>query len=135
MKVVLYADDDPAYLRLVEEAFEEAGRGSQIYTVTDGAEALAFLRQDGDYADAPVPDLVLLDWQLPRASGSEVLDALQDELGNHPPIVVFTNSDSGADITQAYDLGANAYVLKPAAFDDLVSLMDSIATFWLGNKN
>jgi len=98
---------------------------------TDGVDALEFLRQDGEYADAPRPDLVLLDLNMPRKDGEDVLEAMQaDESLRRIPVVVLTSSESEEDIAKSYELNANAYLTKPVDFDGFVEIVNRMEDFW-----
>jgi CheY-like chemotaxis protein len=104
-----------------------------VRSVKDGVEALSFLNREGDYAEAPVPDLVVLDLNLPRKDGRAVLQELksQPKLSNIP-VVVFTTSQANSDILRSYELGANCYLRKPGNLDDYRAVVQSMADFWLG---
>ena len=101
-------------------------------TVTDGVEALAFLNQEGAYADKPRPDLVLLDLNMPRKDGRDVLETVKnDDQLKRIPVVVMTSSEAEEDILQSYDLHANAYLTKPVDFDGFIDIVERIEDFWL----
>jgi CheY-like chemotaxis protein len=133
--IVLMADDDPADCLLTEKAFRRAKVESPLHVVHDGAELMDYLKQRGKYADpndAPRPSLILLDLNMPVMSGREFLE----QLGEEPelrriPVVVLTTSEDERDIVSSYDLGANAYMVKPAAFDDMVSVAKLVKAHWL----
>ncbi len=129
---ILLVEDNPGDVRLTREALKDANMVNRLSVVKDGVEALAFLRNEGNYADAPRPDLMLLDLNLPRMDGREVLA----ELKNDPdlrriPVVVLTTSEAEADVLKAYDLHANCYVTKPVDLDDFLSVARVIDNFWL----
>ena len=129
---VLLVEDNPGDVRLVREAFEESASDSRPQVVTDGTAALSFLRQQGEYADAPQPDLVLLDLNLPRTSGEDVLAALGgDPTLRRIPVVVLTSSDAREDVLSAYDRQANAYLTKPVDPEAFMQLIEQVASFWL----
>ena len=120
-KVLLYVEDEDAAVFLLEAALREAGLAVQLFRVSDGEQALAFLRRAGAYAKAPRPDLILLDLNLPRMTGLEVLSEMQNngELRSIG-VVVFTSSSLAADRRRSLSLGAREYITKPASFDGFV---------------
>jgi len=126
-------DDNPADLDLEREALSKSVRPSHIASVKDGELALAFLRRQQGYEDAPRPDLVVLDLNLPRCDGRQVLAEVKtDPELRTIPIVVFTTSCSRQDIMRSYELGANCYVSKPGSLQDFLSAVQSIEQFWFG---
>jgi chemotaxis family two-component system response regulator Rcp1 len=128
---VLLVEDSPGDVRLIREAFREADASIHLDVVADGVEALAFLRREDVYIDAPRPDLILLDLNLPKMDGRELLAHLrEDDSLKSIPTIVLTTSDSNADILASYQLRANCYLCKPAQFDGLVSLVRDITKFW-----
>jgi CheY-like chemotaxis protein len=128
---VLLVEDNPADVRLTEEALKEGKVRNRLHSVPDGVEALAFLRREGKYVDAVRPDLILLDLNLPRKSGREVLGEIKtDPALRHIPVVVLTSSQAEKDIAQAYDLHANCYVTKPVDLDRFIEVVKSIEGFW-----
>ena len=130
--VVLLVEDDPGDVVLVTEAFEHNKVHNDLHTVADGVEALQFLRQEPPYADAPVPDLVLLDLNLPRKDGREVLEEVKaDERLRRIPVVVLTTSKAEEDVLRSYDLHANAYVTKPVDFDRFIEVVRQIDEFFV----
>lgn len=130
---LLLVDDNPADVTLAREALAGSAHRSEIDSVGDGVEALAFLERRGNYANAIRPDLVILDLNLPRRDGLAVLAAMKAEPDlRRIPVVMFSTSQSGEDITRSYDLGANCYVSKPGNLSDFFSTMKSIEEFWLG---
>ncbi len=128
---ILLVEDSPADILITREAFQDARLLNTIHVVEDGVKALEFLRQEGSYASAPRPDLILLDLNLPRKNGREVLAEIK---GNAEfktiPVVVLTTSNADEDILQAYDLHANCYVVKPVGFDNFLAAVQSIENFW-----
>jgi CheY-like chemotaxis protein len=128
---ILLVDDDPGDTLLVTEALRESKVTNSLHCVVNGEEALAFLRRQGRYADAPRPDLVLLDLNLPRVDGHEVLAAAKadPDLGRIP-IVVLTTSQAEEDIVRSYDLLANAYVTKPVDFERMREIVQKIDDFY-----
>ena len=129
---VLLVEDDPGDVLMTREAFEDYKVANQLHVVQDGADAMAFLRREGDYAGAPRPDLVLLDLNLPRMDGREVLQAIKGdaELASIP-VVVLTTSEAEEDVLRSYSLHANAYVTKPVAFGEFLLALQRLETFWL----
>jgi two-component system, chemotaxis family, response regulator Rcp1 len=131
---VLLVEDSPGDVRLTQETFRDANQSIQLHVATDGAEAMAFLRREGAHAHAPRPDVILLDLNLPKMDGREVLVQIKkDEELKAIPIVILTTSDAEADIVTSYRLHANCYLTKPVqlkAFEDLVK---SINDFWMTN--
>ena len=129
---VLLVEDNPGDVRLVREAFAQGPVESDLHVVWDGEAALSFLRQTDEYVDAPRPDLVLLDLNLPKTTGEEVLAAVAaDPTLTQIPVVVLTSSDASKDVAGAYDRQANAYVRKPIDPEAFMSRIEQIQTFWL----
>ena len=129
---VLLVEDDPGDVLLIEEAFADNKVRNRLHTVADGVEALQFLRREGPYVDAPQPDLVLLDLNLPRKDGREVLAEVKaDESLRHIPIVVLTTSKAEEDVLRSYKLHANAYVTKPVDFDRFIEVVRQIDEFFV----
>jgi CheY-like chemotaxis protein len=129
---VLLVDDSPGDVRLTQEAFRDANRAVHLHVAVDGVEAMAFLRQGGVYASAPRPDLILLDLNLPRMDGREVLAHIkEDESLKLIPTVILTTSEAEADIVKSYELQANCYLNKPVRLDQFEALVKSINDFWL----
>lgn len=133
--VLLMADDDPADCLLTEKALRKADITCPLYVVHDGAELMDYLKQRGDYTDptaAPRPSLILLDLNMPNVNGTEFLAQLRDEPElNSIPVVILTTSDDEREIAASYALGANAYLVKPSAFDDMVSVAEVVKAHWL----
>jgi two-component system, chemotaxis family, response regulator Rcp1 len=130
---VLLVDDNPADIDLTSEVLAKSKRHFHVNVVSDGTEAISFLRRQGEYAKAPVPDLVVLDLNLPRKDGREVLSDLKtDPALAKIPVVIFTTSQANSDITRSYELGANCYLRKPGNLPDFVAVVQSMADFWLG---
>lgn len=129
---VLLVEDNPGDVRLTREALGETGQNVGLSVVNDGLEALRFLRREDPYDNAPRPHLILLDLNLPKKDGREVLAEIKtDDDLKMIPVVVMTTSDAQLDIRRAYSLHANCYVTKPADFDAFVGLVQSIEQFWL----
>jgi two-component system, chemotaxis family, response regulator Rcp1 len=130
---VLLVEDSPGDVRLTKEAFREASTSIHLSVVSDGVEAMAFLRHEGLHIHAPRPDLILLDLNLPKMDGREVLALIkQDARLKMIPTVILTTSVAEADIAQSYELQVNCYVSKPAQWDAFASLVKNIIEFWLG---
>ena len=128
---ILLVDDDPGDTLITTEALQHSKVTNNLHTVANGEEALAFLRREGDYSDAVRPDLVLLDLNLPRRDGREVLAEVKgDDDLRRIPVVVLTTSAAEEDIIRSYDLHANAYVTKPVDFDRFVEVVRSIDDFY-----
>jgi CheY-like chemotaxis protein len=128
---VLLVDDDPGDVLMIEEALEQLDSARTVHVVNDGEEALAFLRRKGRFTDAPRPDVVLLDLNMPRMDGRQVLaDVKSDETLRTIPIVVFTTSQAPADVMSSYALHANAYVTKPINLDELTEIVQRIDDFF-----
>ena len=129
---VLLVEDSPGDVRLTQEAFRDANRSIHLHVASDGVEAMAFLRREGPHVDAPRPDLILLDLNLPRMDGREVLAHIKaDDSLKTIPTVILTTSDAEADIVKSYQLQANCYLTKPVQLDEFESLVKSINDFWL----
>jgi chemotaxis family two-component system response regulator Rcp1 len=129
---ILLVEDNPADIRLAQEAFKDAKVHNILYTVGDGAEAMAFLRREGKYADAARPDLILLDLNLPKKDGREVLAEIKnDEHLKLIPVVILTVSKDEEDILKTYKLHANCYITKPIDFEQFMKVVKSIEEFWL----
>ena len=129
---VLLVEDDPGDVLMTREAFEQHKVRNTLHVVSDGVEALSFLRQEGEYADVPRPDLVLLDLNLPRKDGREVLAEIKaDPQLRRTPVVVLTTSEAEEDVLRSYDLHANAYVAKPVDFDRFIDVVRRIDSFFV----
>ena len=130
--VLLLVEDDPGDVTMTREALAEAKVLHDLHVVDNGEAAIAFLRQEGPYADAPRPDLIFLDLNLPRMDGREVLAIVKnDEALRRIPLVVLTTSDSQDDIARSYDLHANAYVTKPVGLESFLTAVQQIDHFFL----
>jgi two-component system, chemotaxis family, response regulator Rcp1 len=129
---VLLVEDSPGDVRLTQEAFRAANVSVRLHIAVDGVEAMAFLKHEGAYADSPRPDLTLLDLNMPRMDGREVLARMkQDDRLKTIPIVILTTSDSEGDISKSYQLHANSYLCKPVQLSAFESLVKSLSDFWL----
>lgn len=130
---ILLVEDNPGDVRLTLEAFNEGRMVNNLSVVEDGVEAMAYLRQEGQYAEASRPDLILLDLNLPRKHGREVLTEIKD----HPnlkriPVVVLTTSEAEQDVLESYDLHANCYITKPVDLEQFIQVVQYVENFWLG---
>jgi two-component system response regulator len=130
---VLLVDDDPGDVLLVREAFEDHKVGNLLSVVSDGVEAMEYVRGQGSYSQAVRPDLILLDLNLPRKSGIEVLEEVKtDPALSTIPVVVLTTSEAEEDIVRAYKLHANAYITKPVDFEQFSQIVHQIDDFFIG---
>jgi CheY-like chemotaxis protein len=129
---VLLVEDNIGDVRLTQEALRDAKVRNNLHVVSDGVEAMAFLRREGRYAGVPRPDLVLLDLNLPKKGGLEVLDEIKTDPDlQHIPVVILTTSQAEQDIVQSYRRRANAYVTKPVDLEQFLKVVGSIEQFWL----
>jgi chemotaxis family two-component system response regulator Rcp1 len=129
---VLLVEDSPGDVRLTQEAFRDANKEIHLHVASDGVEAMAFLRQQGVHAHAPRPELILLDLNLPKMDGREVLALVKEDPSLKTiPTVILTTSESEADIVKSYQLQANCYLSKPVQLDAFEALVKSINDFWL----
>jgi CheY-like chemotaxis protein len=129
---MLLVEDNRGDARLAMEALKLAEVGSHVHHVRDGVEALQFLRREAAYSAAPRPDLVLLDWNMPRKTGPELLAEIkQDDSLRRIPVVVLTISSNENDVRRAYDLHANCYITKPLDLGEFLKVVRSIKDFWL----
>ena len=128
---ILLVEDNPGDIDLVREGFGEEWFASRVHVVSDGVEAMRFVRREGRYADMPRPDLVILDLNLPRKDGRQVLEELKADTGLRAiPVVILTSSRAEDDVAGAYDRHANCYVTKPMDFDRYLDVVGSIKRFW-----
>jgi CheY-like chemotaxis protein len=129
---ILLVEDNPGDVRLTAETLRAGKVANDLHVAKDGEAAMAFLRQEAPHADAPRPDLVILDLNLPRKDGIEVLTEIKDDESLHViPIVILTTSAAERDVLQSYKLKANAYVTKPIGVHDFIAAVTSIEDFWL----
>jgi len=129
--VILLVEDNPGDVRLTQEAINDGKVRNNMHVAEDGVEAVAFLRREGKYADAPRPDLILLDLNLPKKDGREVLAEIKtDEDLKRIPVVVLTTSKAEQDIFRAYDQHANCYITKPVDLDQFIKIVKGIEEFW-----
>ena len=129
---VLLVEDSPGDVRLTQEAFRDANKSIHLHVASDGVEAMSFLKHEGDHAHAPRPDLILLDLNLPKMDGREVLAHIkEDDSLKTIPTVILTTSAAEADIVKSYELQANCYLTKPVQLEAFEGLVKSINDFWL----
>lgn len=132
---ILLVEDNPADVEITVEAFRRSHKGNRVHVCRDGEEALDFLFRRGPYAKAgaaPRPDLILLDLNLPRKNGTEVLEQVKTDLRlKEIPVVVLTTSDREEDVSRCYKSGANSYLTKPVQFEDCLKLVEEIQQYWL----
>jgi two-component system, chemotaxis family, response regulator Rcp1 len=128
---ILLVEDNPGDVELTREGLADGKVHNNLHVAGDGEEAMACLRREGKYADMPLPDLILLDLNLPRKDGREVLAAIKaDEALKHIPVVILTSSQADEDILRSYRLHANCYISKPIRFSEFVKVVQSIQEFW-----
>ena len=128
---ILLVEDNRGDARLVAEALKESPIQTQISVVDDGVQALACLRQEGEYAEMSRPDIILLDLNLPKKDGRQVLTEIKaDPTFKRLPVLILTSSGAQEDIIQAYDRGANCYLLKPVGLDEYFALLRAVVDFW-----
>jgi two-component system, chemotaxis family, response regulator Rcp1 len=131
---VLLVEDHPGDVRLIEESFRDSKRSIHLHVVGDGVEAMEFLKREGAYADAPRPDIILLDLNLPRMNGREVLARIKADVSlKSIPTVVLTTSEAEVDVARAYELQASCYISKAVRLDAFESVMRNFNDFWLAN--
>ena len=129
---ILLVEDNPGDVRLTREALREGKVRNNLHVAADGVEALHFLRKEGRFADAVRPDLILLDLNLPKKDGREVLEDIKSDPDlRYIPVVVLTSSQAEQDILRAYDLHANSYVNKPTDLDQFIRVFQAIEEFWV----
>ena len=129
---ILLVEDNPGDVRLTMEALKDGKVHNKLHVTRDGMEAMAFLHREGKYADAPHPDLILLDLDLPKKDGREVLAEIkEDPTLKHVPVVVLTGSKAEEDILKTYSLHANCYITKPVGLEQFIMVVKSIENFWL----
>lgn len=129
---ILLVEDNPGDVELIRESLSEGKMRNEMHVVEDGIDAMKFLHKQGKYGEAPCPDLVLLDLNLPKKSGREVLQEIKsDPQLKFIPVVVLTSSKAEEDIVKSYNLHANCYITKPVDFDQFMQVVKSIEDFWL----
>jgi CheY-like chemotaxis protein len=132
MVEILLIEDNPGDIRLVKEVFKDAKLHNNLQVALDGEEAMKMLRQEGEYFKAPRPDLILLDLNLPKKNGLEVLREIKDdEKLKCIPVVILTTSNAEEDLIETYKLDANCYITKPVDLDEFIKVVKSIQNFWL----
>jgi CheY-like chemotaxis protein len=132
LREVLLVEDSPGDVRLTREAFSDFDKTVRLHVAMDGVDAMAFLRREGVHANAPRPDFILLDLNLPKMDGREVLTCIKnDESLKTIPTIILTTSDAEVDIAKSYQLQANCYLIKPVQLDEFENLVRSISDFWL----
>ncbi|HAS13323.1 MAG TPA: response regulator [Acidimicrobiaceae bacterium] len=130
---ILLVEDSAADVRLTQEALKDAKILNELHVARDGVEAMDFLERRGDHADAPRPDIVILDLNLPRKDGKEVLAEMKGDPDLRSiPVAVLTTSDAEADVLETYDLGANCFLTKPVDLDQFLKVVQAVEEFWLG---
>lgn len=128
---ILLVEDNPGDVRLTQEGLKEGKVRNNLHVVMDGVEAMAFLNREEKYADAPKPDLILLDLNLPRKDGREVLAEIKaDEKLKHIPVVILTTSTADEDIIKIYNLHANCFISKPVDLEQFMTVVKAIENFW-----
>jgi chemotaxis family two-component system response regulator Rcp1 len=131
---ILLVEDSPSDAFIAREALKRSGASSNLHVAHDGVEAMAFLRKQGEYFDAPRPNIILLDLNMPKKDGREVLAEIKnDDKFKCIPVIVLTSSSAEQDINKAYELHANCYITKPTDFGRFKDLLRSIETFWFSN--
>ena len=129
--IILLAEDNEGDARLATEALKDGKISNDLHHVKDGIEAMKFLNREDEFQNAPRPDLILLDLNMPRMDGREVLEAInKDRVLSNIPIIILTTSQSEVDIVKSYNLNANCYISKPVDFDQFVDVVRSIEHFW-----
>jgi two-component system, chemotaxis family, response regulator Rcp1 len=129
---VLLVEDSPGDIRLTEDVFRETNRSVHLHVVMDGIEAMAFLRHEGEFVDAPRPSFILLDLNIPKMDGREVLAHIKrDAKLKTIPTIILTTSEAEADIVKSYELQANCYLSKPVQLEEFEAVVQSINDFWM----
>ena len=129
---ILLVEDNEGDVGLIEEVFEEAKIRNNLHVAEDGEEAMLYLHGEGKFSGSPRPDIILLDLNLPKKDGREVLKEIKEDNNlKNIPVVILTTSNAEKDILRAYDLHANAYITKPLDFDQFIKVVESIGNFWL----
>ena len=129
---ILLVEDNPADRRLTHEVFKDTAICNEVYTVNDGEAAMDYLFKRGEFTSAPKPNLVLLDLNLPKKNGLEVLSEMKGNISLRSiPVIVLTTSKADEDIARSYDLHANAFISKPVNLDDFIQVIESLKQFWL----
>ena len=132
MAEILLIEDNPADILLTKEAFKECLHEHKITAFKDGSEAMKYLRRNGEYSDSKIPDLVLLDLNLPKKDGRELLAEIKSDKNINPiPVIILSTSKNERDIQTSYELKANCYICKPVELDSFINIILSIEKFWL----
>jgi CheY-like chemotaxis protein len=138
-ETILVAEDNTDDAFFLQRAFQKAGVHTSLKFVRDGQDAVDYLDGQGEFTDRvahPIPDLLLLDLKMPRMDGFQVLQWVRDQPGlKRLPVIIFSSSDDGKDINQAYDLGANSYLLKPHSPDDLIAVAHKLQMYWVESNH
>ena len=128
---ILLAEDNPGDVKLTRKALEHGDILNNLHVVEDGVETMKFLRSEGEYAETPQPDLLLLDLNMPKKDGRAVMKEMDEDLDlKRIPVVVLTSSDAEEDVVRSYELNANAYLTKPVDFDGFVDIINRLEDFW-----
>ncbi|MFC7074071.1 response regulator [Halovenus rubra] len=128
---ILLAEDNPNDVEMTRRAFDKGKFVNHLHVVNNGIEAMEFLRQEGEYADKPRPDIILLDLEMPQKDGKEVLEDLEDDPELSPiPVIVLTSSEAERDIIESYRHNANAYMTKPVGYKDFQETVREVESFW-----
>ena len=131
---LLLVEDNPGDVRLTQEALMQNQLDLKLHVAFDGEQALDFLYKKGDNEEAPRPDLILMDINIPKYSGIEVLEKIKNDPNlKKIPVVMLTTSDTNNDVSKCYELGANAYTIKPLDFENFINMINSIYNFWFVN--
>lgn len=129
---ILMVEDNPADIRLTKEAFKDAKMLNNLHVVNNGEDAMAFLHRHGNYVNTPRPDLILLDLNLPKKDGREVLAEIKKDPDlKRIPVVILTTSDDEKDVMKAYNLHVNAYIKKPVDLEQFMRIVEAVEEFWL----
>lgn len=128
---IFLVEDNPGDVRLTQEALKESEIPTNVNVAVDGEQAISYLKGEKEYAESPRPDLILLDLNLPKKNGLEVLEVIKDNEGlKHIPVIIITSSEAEFDISKSYNLQANCYITKPVEFDEFNKVIQSIVSFW-----
>ncbi len=128
---ILLAEDNPGDVKLTRKALDQGDLLNNLHVVNDGVEAMKFLRSEGEYADTSMPDLLLLDLNMPKKDGRQVMQDMDaDPELRRIPVVVLTSSEAEEDVVRSYELSANAYLTKPVDFDGFVDIINRLENFW-----
>nr|WP_159763182.1 response regulator [Halovenus carboxidivorans] len=127
----MLAEDNPGDVKLTRKALDQGDLLNNLHVVNDGVEAMKFLKSEGEYADTPMPDLLLLDLNMPKKDGRQVMEDMEaDPELSRIPVVVLTSSEAEEDVVRSYELSANAYLTKPVDFDGFVEIIGHLENFW-----